>query len=216
MSSDMRVVVILLGVLGVLSCGCLCLPFGVAFSLPVFHRVREAAVKVEAQRAAKARDRQESMRARFGPPGAPRPPSLRFAPPSEAFPFGEPPADAAPADFAPLEFQLPPQPLALPPGPPSAAARQKSAAAEGGLGALDEVQRKSIYNSATFQERMQETLNKQMQTLRKRGLDISHLERMSAERAIRQAENLDRLCERHRISRAELDQIIAEGKRQNW
>jgi len=84
------------------------------------------------------------------------------------------------------------------------------------LGSLDETQRRTIYRSATFHERMQESVNKQMRMLRERGLDTSHLERMLADRAQRQEESFDRLCKSHSITRPELDQIIAEGKRKNW
>jgi hypothetical protein len=73
-----------------------------------------------------------------------------------------------------------------------------------------------IYRSAMFQERMQETIKKQLETRKQRKLDTSHLERMIAEREKLHEAHLDGLCRSHRISREELDQIIAEGKRKNW
>ncbi len=51
MSSDTRMLLILLAVVGLLSCGCLCLPFGAALSLPVISNVRKAVAKAEAKRA---------------------------------------------------------------------------------------------------------------------------------------------------------------------
>ena len=201
---DRRVLYIVVAVVGFLSCGCLCLPFGAALSLPVIANLRKAAQKVEADRDARQRAERAAARSRF----APRPPA--FVPPSDV-PFGGLPPGAPPEDFAPPDFQMPVPPRIPPPTPMRSGAKRAT-----GLGALTESQRKMIYRSAAFHERMQEPLKKQIEMMNQRNLDTSHLERMLAERDRRHEEELMRLCRLHGISQEELEQIVAEGKRNNW
>src|SRR5688572_21887262 len=105
---DRRVLFIVLAVVGLLSCGCLCLPFGAALSLPVIANLRKAAQKVQAEREAE-------QRAAARPWMGPRPPRFR-GPPGE-FPSAEPPAGMPPEGFAPLDFPIPIPPTGRPPVP---------------------------------------------------------------------------------------------------
>ena len=162
--------------------------------------LRKAAQKVQAEREAEQRG---AARPWMGP----RPPRFRGQP--GEFPFAEPPAGMPPEGFAPPDFPIPLPPGGIPPVPPTG---PPGAERPSGLGALTELQRKTIYGSAMHQDRMQEMAKKQMDMRKQRKFDTSHLERALAERD----KQLDRLCQSHRISREELEQIIAEGKRKNW
>jgi hypothetical protein len=178
MSSETRMLMVLLAGVGMLACGCLCLPIGVALTLPAVVKVRQVAAEQSARRA--AQKRAES------PVGFPRP-------------------------MAPAEI---PQPVPWPSD--SSSSPPPFSEVDEGADSLSESRRRQIYRSATIHERGQELIEKQIVSLREQGLDTSGLERMIQDMKSRQEQHLERLCRTHKLTRDDLDKILAEGKAKEW
>jgi hypothetical protein len=142
---------------------------------------------------------------------------------------GIPPVAPLPPMPGPIEFRPPPN-FALPPTPPLPTIPSPPAvvppplqaevpAAQpnpGGLAALNDQQRRRVYLSAMGARRGLEMMEKQRTTTAGRGRPTDALDRMLDRARQRTEDQLNKLCDSHRISRAELDQIIAEGDQQGW
>ena len=208
-SSDTRTVIVIVAVVGLLSCGCMCVPLGLiglGIGLP-------AAVQV--QKAAQAAAENQRGMNEF----AKAPPELTavIEPPVVEPPVVTPPTFSPPAIPAPN--LAPPQitpPTFNPPPPTASARRPREAASPGGLAALSEQQRRGIYFSATVQRGILESMEAQRAKVRELGGNVDFLEQMLQSTRQRMNEQLARLCERNKLTRAELDQIIAEGDQQGW
>jgi hypothetical protein len=206
-SSETRTLLLILGVVGLLSCGCLCVPLGLlalGIGLPAIAQVQKAADKVRRQ--------QQELPDWVERPGDGIPPVAPLPPMPGPIEFRPPPNFALPP--TPPPPTIPSPPAVVPSSPPRENPRTQPN--EGGLAGLNESQRRTIYRSATSHRRSLERSEKMRTTLRASGQDTSafdqHFERT---RQLMEGQ-LDRLCQMHRIGRAELDQIIAEGDQQGW
>jgi hypothetical protein len=219
--SETRVLLLILGVIGLLSCGCLCVPLGLlglGIGLPAAVQVRKAADRV----AKNARMRAEAPPV-FAPEAAPDV-SAGFPPQRPtAVPQFTPP-QFTPPEFTPPQFTPPPvnPPVELPPippefgGPPSASAQPAAGKADGGRDSLTESRKRFLHQTATIHRTLLERIEMQRAEAQQRGQKTDFYDRMLTETKTRLKEQLDRLCESHNLTREELDQIIAEGDRQGW
>jgi hypothetical protein len=201
MSSETRTLILVLGVLGVCSCCCMCVPVGLFVFSPAIMRAQQAAAEAEARRAAQqARNQRPVPPPRTVPPAGmptampPTPPA--FEPPPITLTPDFPPAESPPRSFAPKA--------------PTIKSRPE------GYAGLSEMQRKSIYRSATVYKRMKESLQKQEATMRSRGLDTSTLKKMMAEQDARQESERQRVADRYKLSSEEIDKILREGRDKGW
>jgi hypothetical protein len=209
MSSETRTLIVVLTIVGLLSCGCLCLPVGVALSLPAIIRVQRAVEQQVVRRAADERARQQARGAPSFPP--------TFRPPPPRLPAGGPTGLVPPAAPAP---GLIPWVSEEPPSPGDNSERRSKrpteSAATGGLAALSELQRRHIYRSATLDRQIRDTLERQAADLRQRRIDDAGIKRMIADLDARHEQRLESLLRSNRITRDELNQIIAEGRDKKW
>ncbi|HZN35811.1 MAG TPA: hypothetical protein VFB80_18405 [Pirellulaceae bacterium] len=216
-SSDTRTVIVIVAVVGLLSCGCMCMPLGLlglGVGLPAAIQVQKAAQAVAENQPPPSEFAAfpPEFKPVIEPPPVISPPNL--TPPS----FTPTPVPNIPPLDAPLQFTPPAiTPPAITPPPPTPSPRPpRGGAGPGGLVALSEQQRRGIYFSATIHRRMLESIEEQRVKTRERGGNADFLEQMVQSTRERMNEQLDRLCERNKLSRAELDQIIAEGDQQGW
>jgi len=203
-SSESRTLLLILALVGALSCGCLCVPLGLlglGLGLPAVAQVQKAADRVA-----------QKNRPPLAASGAPA------MPPAPSIP--RPPFDAAPPHFPPPMRKAP----AFPPGsesrPPGFAPRQpENSPAElavTGLAALSDQQRKSAYFAASVARSGVEGIQEQRERLAQQGINTAALDGMIQTLQARQETTFDRLARQYKISREELDQILAEGDQQGW
>jgi hypothetical protein len=212
--SETRVLLLILGVIGLMSCGCLCVPLGLiglGIGLPAAVQVRKAANRVA------ERDRMAAQAPpAFDPQPMPAVPA-EFQPlvPSEVPQFRPPQFTPAPEGLPPdvpppirPEFRWPPEIPPAPKAPPAPAAR--------GLAALSESRKRFLHRAATIHRNVLEMFEKQRAQAQQRGLNTDSYDQMLEQTKTRLDEQLDRLCKSHNLTRAELEQIIAEGDEQGW
>jgi hypothetical protein len=219
MSSESRTLIVVLLIIGVLASCCMCVPIVAFIAAPAIIRVQEAAQRVAAKQEA---DRQLFDRAAniSGPPKTVLPP----APPPRLPPLPAPlpPATRAPGPIVPEAAPATVSSEARRAEP--AKARRPSApspatTADSGLRSLDAVtdsERRAIYRAATIGEQFQSSIQKQIAERRARGIDTTLVEKMLRERQDRHEQDLERLMRAFRVSREDLDIIIAEGKQKGW
>jgi hypothetical protein len=218
MSSESRTLIVVLLIVGVLASCCMCVPIVAFIAAPAIIRVQEAAQRVAAKQEA---DRQLFDRAaNIGPPKTVLPP----APPPRLPPLPAPlpPATRAPGPIVPEAAPATVSSEARRAEP--AKARRPSApspatTADSGLRSLDAVtdsERRAIYRAATIGEQFQSSIQKQIAERRARGIDTTLVEKMLRERQDRHEQDLERLMRAFRVSREDLDIIIAEGKQKGW
>ena len=220
--SETRVLLLILGVIGLMSCGCLCVPLGLlglGLGLPAAVQVQKAANRAAAQQQARAA-------------AEPQPPIFEPQPLPEVPVEFQPlvPADLprfTPPQFTPPQFtppQITPPPAAMPPIPPEFGGppippmppAPRNAASASGPAALNEARKRSIHHAATIHRSILESIEKQRAHAQQSGRTTDFYDRMLERTKTQLNEQLDRLCKSNKLTRAELEQIIAEGDQQGW
>jgi len=203
MNSETRTLIVVLIVVGLFACCCMCVPIGLFIFAPVVTQVQEEIARAEAKRAA---DQAARAQRPFAPPqfpNLPRGPQI----PVQPIPIPE------------IQPALPPLPITPPFDPAEARSTtpaRTTPSGEGGLASLSDLQRKSIYRSATISLRIKESLAKQEAQMRARGANTAALQKLIADQEARQERDLQRLAERHKISADDVKKIIDEGRANNW
>jgi hypothetical protein len=205
--SETRTLLVILGVIAALGCGCLCVPLGllaVGLGLPVAAQVQKAADQVTFKMPPPGEVAVEPAPL----PNVPNMPRFGIEPPLAAPPpISLPPAPAIPRppNFGPPPgMQLPPQ------------SKPNSDPPKTGLAALSEQQKKNIYFTASVQRSILESRERMRETLRSQGQSTSNLDRMIDNSKQVMEMQLDSLCQRNHITRADLKQILGEGDAQSW
>ncbi len=188
--SETRVLLLILGVIGLMSCGCLCVPLGLVglgVGLPAAVQVQKTVNRVAEEQARMAVQQQ--------PPPIFEPQTL-----PELSPEFQPTPPELP-QFAP--------PIVPPPAPQSPPPAK-------GLASLSETRKRIIHQSATIHRSVLEMLEKQRAEMLQRGQSTEFFDHTLEQTKARLKEQLDRLCQSNNLTRAELEQLIAEGDQQGW
>ncbi len=218
MSPESRTLVVVLLLGAALASCCLCVPVVALIAVPAIARVQMAAEEVRAKQQAEQRALEQAMQQRPPlnappPPSPPRSPLPPSVPNGREIPLPAPASNDAATPMAELEPPINARPLRKATEKRRIAPNKKPSQ---GLAALSEFQRRSIYRSATVQERIESSLKQQIAERRQRGFDPAPLERMLKDRQSRQGADFDRLREVYQLSQEDFDKILAEGREKGW
>jgi hypothetical protein len=198
MNAETRTLLLVFGVLGVFSCCCMCVPVSLYVFSPAIIRVQQAAAQAQMRQAQQQARKQNP----FPPP--------QITPPARVPVTMQPRQPPMELPEIRLDPELPPAATPPPALVPKIKLRPE------GYASLSEIQRKSIYRSATMADRVKESMGKQEAQMRSRGMDTSMLRKMIADQDARQETERQRLADRYKLSSDELDKIIKEGRDKSW